>query len=350
MITGVNKVNSDKDYRKIFLDSSSSLKDFSMDRRKYFKKYLCNEEVEDEETQASTMGRIVETILLEPDLFDDRFHLSACANTPSGLMLAFVEALYKRTKEATDEDGNISLSFEDLSRGAYADSGFKIAYDTVIKKFEGSDAEIYYNEIRIVRSKGLTVVTANDVANGERIVEELKNNPVTKDIVNLVDSKRYTVLNQLQIEGFEVDGHMFKAMIDKCIIDHKEETIQIYDLKCIWSPEQFYEKYYLYRHAFLQAYLYFRAASKYLWNKELQVYEVLPPKFIVCDSINYYNPLIYTLTLEDLDDAYDGFEYKGRQYTGVKDLIIDLKWAMENNVWNISRKNSLSNGVVKLKG
>jgi hypothetical protein len=48
-------------------------------------------------------------------------------------------------------------------------------------------------------------------------------------------------------------------------------------------------------------------------------------------------------------EAYVGFEHKGRLYPGVKQLIADLQWAIENDVWNISRENYLSNGLVKLK-
>ena len=72
--------------------------------------------------------------------------------------------------------------------------------------------------------------------------------------------------------------------------------------------------------------------------------------FIVCDSTNYYNPLIYTLSHGDLEDAYNGFTHKNREYVGVQDLIEDLKWALENNVWNISRENSINNGLVNIRG
>lgn len=85
-------------------------------------------------------------------------------------------------------------------------------------------------------------------------------------------------------------------------------------------------------------------------NEELHGYRVELPKFIVCDSTNYFNPLIYTLSDSDILDAYSGFEHKGRKYPGVKELIDDLIWAKENNVWNISRKNHLSNGLVNIKG
>ena len=349
MITGTAKTEAV--YRANMLDSSSSLKDFSMDRKKYYRKYILGEDVEDKDTQAATTGRVVETLLLEPELFDERFYMSSCVEAPSALMLAFVNALYKFTKEATDDHGNVTRNFEDISKDAYVESGFKIKYEAVIGKFVGSDAEIYYNEMRTVKSRGLTVVTAEDVTNAEKIVEELRNNPVTKDVVNLVSSARYSVYNQLQVEGYQIDDMKFKSMMDKVIVDHEERTLQVYDLKCTWSVENFLEEYYLYRRAYIQALLYFYATAYFRdTNNEMSGYIVLPPKFIVCDSTNYYNPLIYTLDPADLDSAYEGFTHKNREYKGVGTIIADLQWALENNVWNISRENSLSNGLVNIMG
>lgn len=348
MITGESKTEAL--YRAKAIDSSSSLKDFSMDRKKYYRKYIMGETVEEKDNLAATMGRIVETLLMEPELFDDKFYMSACVSAPTGLMLSFIEALYKFTKEATDENGNVTRSFEDISKDAYAESGFKIKYDAVIAKFVGSDAEIFYNEIRKVRTNGLTVVTTEDVTNAEKIVEELRNNNVTKDIVNLVNSPRYTVYNQLQVEGYTLDNHEFKSMMDKVIVDHEEKTIQVYDLKCTWSVENFLEEYYLYRRAYIQAFLYYKAAIHFMNNnEELHGYRVEPPKFIVCDSTNYYNPLIYKLSDKDLEDAYNGFTHKNREYTGVAKIIKDLKWAIEHNVWNISKENYETNGIVKIR-
>ncbi len=349
MIKG--QVKTEINYRAKAIDSSSSLKEFSMDRKKYYRKYILGEDVEDKDTQAATIGRVVETLLLEPELFDERFYMSACASAPTGLMLAFVEALYKFSKEATDDNGNVTRSFEDISKDAYAESGFKIKYDAVIGKFIGSDAEIFYNEIRKVRSQNLTVVTTEDVSNAEKIVEELRNNPVTKNVVNLVSSPRYTVYNQLQVEGYVLDGLEFKSMMDKVVVDHEAKTVQVYDLKCTWSVENFLEEYYLYRRAYIQALLYYKAAIHFMNNtEEIRGYRVEPPRFIVCDSTNYYNPLIYTLSDKDLEDAYNGFTHKNREYTGVATLIKDLKWAIENNIWNISRENSINNGLVNIRG
>ena len=352
MIQGTSKIRNEKEYRALPLDSASTLKDFAEDRKKYYRKYILLESVEEEETQSSLMGRLVDTLLLEREKFNDRFTLSACIKAPSGMMLDFVNALCNITIECLDEEGKVTRSFEDRSKDAYIKSGYSIAYERVLKNFEGGDAEIYYNEILNSRVKGLSIVTAMDIDNAEKVVDNLRTNFVTSEIVNTVDSARYTVKNQLQVENFEIDGFPLKGMMDKMITDHFQHKIYVYDLKCVWSVENFYHEYYLKRKAYIQAYVYYRAAMKIAnsLKEETSIhYDVEPPIFLVCDSINYYNPLLYKLSEADLSDAYEGFEYKGRQYPGVKTIIEELKFSLENNIWNISRENYLSNGVVKLK-
>jgi hypothetical protein len=350
MIKGNSKTEAN--YREVMLDSSSSLKDFSQDRKKYYKKYILNEVVEDKDSSAANMGRIVETLLMEPHLFDDKFYMSSCTSTPTGLMLDFVEALYRVTRDATDESGKITRDFADMSLEAYNISGFKIKYEAVMSKFIGSEAEIYYNEIRRVRTNNLTVVNTTEIAVAEKIVEQLKTNSTTAPIVNLVNSSRYEVIDQMQVEGYTVDGHNFKSMLDKVIIDHQEKVISPYDLKCTWSVENFYEEYYLYRRAYIQAYLYFYAMLHIANDPDSPCYgyRVNYLQFIVCDSTNYYQPLIYTLDMDDMGDAYKGFVHKGRTYPGVGDLIAALTWCVSTNTWNISHKNYLSNGIVNIKG
>lgn len=349
MITGTT--NSEDLYRAKNLDSSSSLKDFSLDRKKYYRRWVLNEDVREKDNQAINTGRIVETLLLEENLFDQKFYLSACANPPTELMLNFVTALADATVEATNDQGVMTKSFEDISREAYDRSGYKLKYEAVINKFNGGDAEIYFRELVDVKSKNLTVVSVEDVANAERIVQELKSNPITASIVNKVDSVQWEVQNQFQIENYEIDGLPMKSMIDKVLVFHPDRLIQIYDLKCTYSVEGFYEDYYLYRRAYIQAYVYYKACLSLTMNKkhEWYGYTVEPPKFIVCDSINYYSPLIYTLSIDDLNDAYTGFEYKGKKYPGVFEIIDELKFAMSENIWNISKKNYLNGGIVPIK-
>jgi len=349
MIKGPTKT--EEEYRAVSMDSSSSLKVFSQDRRKYYKKFILGEDVEEKENLAANMGRIVETLLMEPDEFDNKFYMSACMSTPTGLMLEFVEALYRVTKETTDEFGTITKSFALLAEEAYKLSGFKIKFEAVLNKFTGSDAEIYYNEIRTVRSKKLTVINTTELSIAEKIVQQLKTNSITSQIVNLVNSSRYTILDQFQVEGFDIDDFPLKSMLDKVIVDHEERLIKPYDLKCTWSVENFYEEYYLYRRAYIQAYLYYHAILSLTKDTQSEYYgyNVENLSFIVCDSSNYYSPLIYTIDNTDMEDAYNGFSHKGRNYPGVNEIISGLKWSINTGIWNISHKNYLSNGVINIK-
>ena len=345
----VAEVNAEKFYRAIVMDSSSSLKDFDKDRKKYYRRYVLGEKIEDDETKALTMGRVVETKLMEPELFDDRFFPSVCESVPTEGMLKFVEALYKHTKEATDENGEVTRTFEDISRDAYADSGYKIAYEAVMKKFMGSDAEVYYQEIREVRSKGLTVISLKDAAASERIVEQMQNDPFVGPIVNQGKTARYDVYNQLQISDVSIGGLKMKGMLDKVIVDHQAKTIHIYDLKCTWAVENFYREYYLYRRGDIQAVVYYILSLHHFNDLVKEGYTVNPPSFIVCDSGAYYAPLIYDLSDNDVVEGMNGFEYKGTKYRGILEIIEDIKWAKEMDVWNISRNNYLSSGRVKIK-
>jgi len=340
----------EQDYRKVKMDSSSSVKDFSIDRKKYYRKYVLEEEVKDKDTQAIMMGQLVELLLWEPELFDDKFYMSSCVNVPTGLMLNFVEAMYRVTVAKTDKNGVVDATFEEIATEAYEESGFKLKVEAVIKKFAESDAMVYFEEICTVRSNNLQVVDPNDVNNAEKIVTELKENAITSGIVNQVTNARYSVFDQHIIYEYEVLGHKAKSMMDRIIIDHNKMSIQVYDLKCTWSVENFYREYYLYRRTYIQAYFYFKACEHMRDNDPLlKDYSVEYPKFIVCDSINYFSPLIYTLDFRDMTDALEGFTYKNRVYKGVKEILEDLEWAIDNDCWNISKTAAEAGGVLNIR-
>jgi hypothetical protein len=345
-----NKIMTEQDYRDVKMDSSSSIKDFSLDRKKYYRKYVLEEKVGSKDTQAIMMGQLVELLLWEPELFDDKFYMSACVSPPTGLMLAFVEAMYRVTLAQTDEKGVVDATFEEIANEAYEISGFKIKVDAVIKKFAESDAMVYFEEICTVRSNNLSVVDSNDVNNAEKIVEELQSNPITAAIVNRQTDHQTTVLDQHKVFGYKVLGFDVKSMMDRVIIDHKLKSIQVYDLKCTWTVENFYTEYYLFRRSYIQALCYYTACVHMRdENPDYEGYTVELPKFIVCDSINYFSPLIYTLETTDMADALKGFTFNNRKYPGVDEILSNLAWAKEQDLWNISKSMAEAGGVINIK-
>lgn len=347
------KTMTEQEYRTVKYNSSSSLKDFAVDKRKYHRKYILNEEVKEKPNKASEMGRLVETLLMEPDRFDDLFFMSSCAKPPTGMTYDFVYTLAQLVSDHTTDGQLPPGSFEHLAIEAYKQSGFKMKFETVLKKLDDPEISLYYKELLKVMYEGMTVVDPQDIDNAEKIVDELKTNPTTSGIVLLKDKTplNLEVKNQFKILNYEIDGMKLKSMLDKVIINHKRKIVYIYDLKCTWAVEKFYKEYYLYRRAYIQGYLYYRAVKHLteLKDSDIYGYEVEPPQFIVCDSINYYSPLIYRMNEEDLEEAYNGFTYKDIKYPGVKQIISDLQWAIEKDIWNISRENYKRGGVLNIK-
>jgi hypothetical protein len=339
------------EYRAIEVDSSSSLKDFAADRKKYYRKYILGESLpeDEEESKAATMGRMVETLELEPELFESRFYMSTCPKTPTGKMLDFCNALYKHTMLATDEGGVVTRPFMDIAMDARAEADFSWGIDRIMNIFQEGEGESYYREMRETKPFNKTVVTVAERETAESIRETLRSHRNTAAVMNLRTADQFEVHNQLQIENYSIDSLPLKSMLDKLIINHETKKARIYDLKVIWGVERFYREYYLQRKAYIQAVVYYYATKAYLEQRGLTGYEVLPPAFIVADSINYYAPLIYKTSVDDIREGQHGFTYQERYYPGVDEILADLKWAKENSIWNISRTNYENQGICKLK-
>lgn len=323
----------EREYRNLDIDSYSSLKDFSIDRRKYYSKYILKEKVEEEESVSSLMGRIVETLLMEPEEFDNRFHIFSLVKAPSGKMLDFIKALCKYRIE------NSELSFEEIAKLAYKESGFEWNFDLVLKKFANTDNEIYYRELLDVKSRNLSIVTSEQVEKAEKIVNTIRTNQFTSWIF-FSDNIEY----QVKIEGFSYKGFPLKAMVDFVIIDEKNKVVRPFDLKCVWSVENFYKEYYLYRRSYIQAFV-----TKLACQYKYPSYRVENLSFLVSDSSDYYDPIIYTLNQDDMDDAINGFSVDGKKYPGVDKIVEDLKWCLENNIWRISRTNYEKSATLNIK-
>lgn len=339
-----------EEYRKLDRLSSSDLRTFALDRRKFYKTVVLREKDEEEEYSKSLLiGDIVHTLLLQPENFDEKYFMSICPTPPTGLMLAFTEALYKQTLLAMDDGGNVTKEFTELAKEAHTNSGFKWTLDRVLKEFTDSNAELYYKELREAKTYGKTIVCVDDLSIAEKIVTQLKTHPFTSDIFTRETDGRYKVFNELQIDNFSIDELPLKAMLDKVIVDTREKVVFLYDLKVVWDNIRFYREYYLKRLAYIQAYIYYTALQHADLGIDISEYTIKYPIFVAADSGNFYSPVKYLLNGTDITNAYGGFEVSGRQYTGVDDIIDNIKFCQENQNWTVSKEVFLSEGFSLLK-
>lgn len=344
MIAGT--AQQERTYRALDALSQSMIKDFYDDRKLFHRKYILVEDVQEETSREMKMGTLVDCQYFTPAEFEEKFSLSTCSERPTGKMLDFVSALARHTKAATDDEGIMREEFIAIARLAHLDSGFKWGLERVLKDFSGGEAELFYQELCVALVTGKIVVTAADIEHANRIVTSLRTSEFTS-FLNNEGGGDIDVYHQLAISGFVVEGRPFKALLDRLEVNHRDRYLQPWDLKATWAVETFYENYYLKLKGYLQAGTYDLACT-YLRNQEYSGYEVRPMKFIVCDNVNYYNPLIYELSQQDLVDSWQGFTHRGRSYKGLIELVRDLNWHMDNNVWNMSRQNYENRGRVSL--
>lgn len=346
----------EREYRALEVDSYSSIKDFIEDRKKYHKKWWLKEEVEEETSKFLNNGSMVDCLMYKPEEFDERFALST-VQAPTATMLDFVNALFKRTLECLNEEtGEITRDFEVISKEAYNDVkfdrngnivAFKVqSYEKTMEKFISSDAELYYRALR--SNYGKTVVELSHVQTAEKTVAELKRNWVTREVMTRRENKRYDVYYQFPII-FEYKGYKLKALLDQLTVDHEEKLILPEDLKTCWDNEkEFQSNWFKYKY-YIQAAVYWLAAKYWAEQEGWGNYTVKPMNFIVADSSNYQNPLIYETDEENLKQGLEGFTLRGKYYPGVNRAIEDLTWHKESNIWGISRENFESKGRVKIK-
>ncbi len=351
----ISQLTKEQQYRLLDIDSYSSIKTFLDDRKKYHKKFILKEEIEEEESKSLLMGGIVDTLKFEPEEFDNRYVL-AVVQEPTGQMFKFVKALFKRTVECMAEDGSVSRDFTVLMKESYNDVKFdrngnivdfkRDKFETVVEKFVGSDAELYYKQLRV--SYGKKVIELSDMQNGEKVAKELDTNWVTREVFGRQEGKRWSIYTQHPII-FEMNGYQLKALIDKLDIDHEEKKIYLYDLKTCWDNErEFQTNYFKYKY-YLQAAVYYMAVLKWAEKEGWKDYTIVPMQFIVADSTNYQNPLLYQTDVVNLQQGLEGFVIKGKYYPGVIKAIEDLKWHRDNDIWNISKDNYEAGGITKIK-
>ncbi len=78
-------------------------------------------------------------------------------------------------------------------------------------------------------------------------------------------------------------------------------------------------------------------------------YAVVHTRFIVAESTNYKNPLIYTTDADNFHQSMAGFMMGSKYHPGVVKAIQDLSWHKEKGVWNISKDNYENKGVIKIQ-
>lgn len=345
----------EREYRRHPRISYSSLKTFADSRMDYFKTYESGVPPDEEdETDSLRIGTIADCIAFEPEDFPNRFIVSTVGK-PTGQMGQFVDKLFTLTRQSLSQDGVVTRAMEALLNDAYEAVAFnaqgeRVAFkrktrDQVIEEFSAGTGTEFYRQQRESLDKKL--IEPGDEERAQRVVDKLKSHKLTRRIMTLTSGGKYKVYKQLKI-FYKVRGVECKSMVDLLIVNTEDKIVQPFDLKTTYNPEFFDYNYLKYRY-YIQAKMYDIAVYSWMCENGMEDFSLHPMKFIVADSNSQYDPLIFACSEKNLEEAALGFTANGRPYRGVYDLLDDLQWAKVNNIWSVSRENSVKGGICEIK-
>lgn len=335
-------------YRKLDALNQSMLKVFDSDPIKFYNQFKLGKVPKDKTTTALIIGDLVDFFVLackgdETEFntrFDEKFALFA-GTKGNGQVFDLVDYLMEETENCLNERGEVTCSFETRFNAAMSrvrnDGKYKKKDDEYILNDFKKDGEAYFD--MLMENIGKTVVDVSLMDKARTVGNKLLHDPFTASLFRH-DEKDY--FTHFPIEWrytlSETQSIICKSEIDMLLIDHDHRTIQPMDLKTTYDNESF-DYMYIKNSYYLQNAFYDKAVKVWAAENDMTTYAILPMKFIVGDtSSNNRRPLIYSTSSQDVVNGMFGFKLRGNHYRGVHDLVMDIAWAEENDIWNCSRE------------
>lgn len=346
------------DYRKIDKINASAIKMFDKSRFDFYKYYVLKTKKTEDYSPFLAMGLLIDFILSDCRgsldefyrRFDEKFKLLS-VKKGSGQMFLLVDELFKLTLRDMDEEGNITSSFSARFEEAFDKiqsqdkfKGKKVEW--ALEQFRNSDEEIYFQEC--LESIGKYVVDQSLLEKAKSVVEMV----IQDENINWLFNGKEGLDNfgKTVIE-FEYLGIECKCEIDDLSIDHLNKKIIITEIKTSYDIEDSFEYTYLKRRYDLAAGFYYLAANQeFRENQGMQDYEIEFQFLAVDTSKERLRPLIYKLSKTDINNSINGFNLKtGHYYKGLIELINEIKWCNDTQIWNISKNAYENNSILNLE-
>lgn len=345
-------------YRKIDALNQSMLKLFDDNPVQFFQEFKMGKKRKDKKNTSLIIGDLVDFYLLQckdesefHSRFDERFALfNGVKGSGQAFMLA--DYLYDITDGAT-EDGKITTSFETRFKEALqkvqADDKYKgKTFEQALEDFEKKGGLEYF-ETRM-ENIGKVVVDQSIIDKALIVGNIIKNDDFTRHLFEEDDDVE--IFTHFPIEWIYQVGEgriKCKSEVDMIRIDHIKKVIYPIDLKTTYDNESF-DYMYIKNGYYLQNAFYKMAIQYWIDNtEELKGYRLENMSFLVGDtSSNNRRPLIYSTFDKDYISGKMGFSLRGNFYRGVSQLIDEIVWCEENDIWDCSKESYDKKGQMTL--
>jgi hypothetical protein len=204
--------------------------------------------------------------------------------------------------------------------------------DTIIANF---NVDNFWDYINIhIQGNDKNIISSVDKSKAENLIDSVKETKF--EDIKYIFNNEHNNYNQFKID-FEYNGVKFKGIIDRLIIDHKNKTVQLIDLKTGKDSALMFTNSFIKHRYYLQEAVYTKAFNHICEVLNLKGYSLLPFQFLYIGRSERI-PLIYTVSKKWHKAAVEGFNIKEYVYKGLDELIEDVKWHFNNKEFEVPRK------------
>lgn len=355
-------------YRKLDALNQTMIKLFDSEPIRFFEEFKLGKQRDDDRKSTSLIiGDLVDFYLLScrgdeeefHNRFDERYALMK-GEKGTGQVFILADTLFELTKRDTDkETGKVKTSFETRFTEAVSRVQMEGKYkgkteDKILEDFSKNGMEYFQS---LLENVGKTVVDNSLVDKALIVGNKIQYDEFTRELFDfdMYENSNgvWEVLTHVPILwNYNIDDKRViecKSEIDMLFINHKEKQIQPRDLKTSYDNESF-DYMYIRNSYYLQNAFYWKAVKEWAIQNGLDDYIVFPLEFIVGDtSSNNRRPLVYSTSQEDIDNGLQGFNLRGNHYRGIDELIEEISWCEEKNIWDCSKESYNNIGRMRLK-
>lgn len=324
------------DYRSVRAVNNSLMGVYEDDYSAFVAHWVGKQPLPRKDEEYLTLGTMVDTLLTKPDDYDELFTTFEGKTPTAPLMLKFCNELKKLYSIGMPLDGYYPLAYRAAGINTPKLEGF-------VERF--GEYRPYFDFL--VSSERKTVISKEQDGQARLIVEQLKTNPYTRDIVNAQNTETGVVFNQMELYG-DYRGIRTKGALDRVLISHRSETVQPIDFKTSYNVLDFKNSYYKYRY-YRQGSYYTFLLREWLDANGFEDYRILPFMFVVCSTSGGQH-WRYRMTERDLEMAECGGETTwGYPIKGWR-TILDEMWHMTNvsKEWAFPYECQVNDGVMQL--
>jgi hypothetical protein len=311
-----------RNYREFKAINYSSLQKLSISP--YFYKKNMDEEIK--ETDALILGDVVDCLLTSKNQFRDRFAINL-ANHPTGLMGTFVE-YYKNL--SINKHDTVIIYDKELVEKAYNLVGFK--RDNLEKITALLETDEFINIFKFINESIGKKILSDDIYNKAlSCVDKVSNSIFFKYFIT--NNEDYKNLYQYAIYW---DKDKRKSLLDIIHIDKLKKEFLIIDVKTTSKyVGDFKESINKYRYD-IQASYYTDAFKEDTLYSNLMGdgYTFLGFRFLLINT-NSDTPIVLCDISNELYNRgkYGGID-SGKYYKGYEELIKELNWHIDNDLWD----------------